>query len=108
MEDCTGAMGIYNLLFETLSCPRCGRSARVDLQFRIGLLDLIEYEPGDSIRWHGRGIRAPRERSPDGRYESEGWATCPSCHQDFVALVTVVEDVIQPSVVLPLGDAETP
>lgn len=101
-------MGIYNLLFETLSCPRCGRSARVDLQFRIGLLDLIEYEPGDSIRWQGRGIRSPRERPSGGCYQSEGWATCPSCNQDFVALVTVDEDVIQPSVVLPLGDAETP
>jgi hypothetical protein len=87
-------MSIYNYLLTQATCPWCSTASDIRATFRFGLRELTEYHVGDRLIWIGRGVRTPRERPPDGNFQSDAYAECPACGKDFWLLVTVRDDVI--------------
>ena len=87
-------MGTYNLLHTTASCPRCGTTGPVVVEFAFGLLDLRDYGLGDRIEWGTKGLRSPSRRPPGGDHDGEGYAECPRCGKDYWVRITVRNDAI--------------
>ncbi len=88
-------MGIYNILDADVECPVCGQSAEANIQFRLGWLDLNQYQLGDRLVWCRGGIHEPKTRPPDGNLEGEGVAECSNCHAEYWVIVRVVADTIE-------------
>jgi hypothetical protein len=87
-------MGSYNILHATTTCPRCGETGPVEIEFTFGQLDFHDYEVGDTIDWGVKGLREPRQRPVGGNFEGEGYVECPVCHKDYWVWITVRQDVI--------------
>ena len=82
-------MSLYNILFLTTTCPRCGIEAEMEAEFRFGLRELARYRIGDQVRWNGEGIKTPPTRPIDGNYDDEAYVVCPHCERDFWIIVSV-------------------
>lgn len=87
-------MSLYNILFLTITCPRCGTEAKVEAEFRFGLRDLSNYRLGDKLPWDGPGTKTPEQRPEGGNYNDEAYVVCPHCERDFWLTVSVRNDVI--------------
>ena len=84
-------MSMYNILYVSVDCPRCGAHVTVESEFRIGYLDLFEYQIGDVVKWFENGSDSAR-RPPGGNIDGEAYAQCPKCDKDFWLTVFVRND----------------
>lgn len=88
-------MGAVNLLFYEGVCPRCGFVGRLSAQIKLGNQNSEPYEMGEELRWHGEGSnRRIFQPSEAFNIAVRSWAECPSCHEWWFVLVTVVENRI--------------
>lgn len=87
-------MGMYNLLQCSVTCPHCGHSGNVEVEMKLGQLDLAEYRIGDRLAWSpGRSVeRGARPES--GTVDGDGYVECPVCGRDYFLVVQVISDRI--------------
>ena len=91
-------MSMYNWLYLSMKCPKCGRNISLKAEFRFGFLNLDTYGLEDTLRWtdeHGNGLRYPKNRPENGNYSDKAYAECPVCQKDFWLKVEVVSDIIK-------------
>ncbi|RPD39699.1 hypothetical protein [Chitinophaga barathri] len=82
-------MGTYNLLIAEVTCAHCGVKYDTRIQFKYGLLWLIEYQPGDTIqwdtsRWNGRYDAGSAALKKVKVYGSNELDECPLCNRKTV------------------------
>lgn len=91
-------MGIYNILIINEKCPACGVEDTIKVQFKMGYLDLIEYQLNDKIVWaHGLALhRSPHQDRPErGNYIGEGYILCEFCDFEYLINITIENDIIK-------------
>jgi hypothetical protein len=87
-------MGAFNTLGCDLTCPRCGWRGEMEVEFRLGLRDQIDYRLGDAITWAGGGRRKPLRRPEGGNEEAEGYVECPRCEKALWVTIGIRSDII--------------
>lgn len=88
-------MGAFNILKADLTCRHCKFHGEMEIEFKFGFLNLIEYRLGDELVWIGNRKSYPKKRPQDGHYIGEGYVECPNCHKDFWVIINVVSDKIE-------------
>jgi hypothetical protein len=72
-------MGAFNVLRAEATCPQCGNSPEVEVQFKYGSTWQREYAIGDVLSWGKNDIGEPTHE----RVVADGAAgPCPSCGYD--------------------------
>jgi hypothetical protein len=87
-------MSVHNLLRATVSCPRSGEVAEMEVELFFGEGGLIESRLGDHVQWQPRKSVKNGGRPDGGDLDGEGYAVCPICGLDFFLKVLVRADVI--------------
>ena len=90
------AMGTYNILQTSLTCPHC--ETRVDVQIEIffgNTLGMDTFAIGDQYRWVSGKAAQNGGRPEGGNLDGEGYTGCLQCGRDFFVTVLVREDRIQ-------------
>jgi hypothetical protein len=88
-------MGLFNLLYAQMRCPRCFTPAKMEIELFFGLKNQIRYQLGDELRWRGGKSVNNGGRPSGGKIDGEGYTECPTCGKDFFVRVIVRNDVIQ-------------
>lgn len=92
-------MGAYKEVRARLTCPSCGTTGEVDVQFKYGSAVHHRYRLGSALVWGANDAGVP------GRavVVADGEGRCPSCSwdEDWPVYVTIEHDVIR--AVLPAG-----
>jgi len=85
-------MGAFNEVYAELTCPRCGKSSFMVIQFKFGDTWQHEYRVGEKLKWGGNDVGSPDQRC----VLVAGLAgPCPFCDADGLECDVVVEfDVI--------------
>lgn len=87
-------MAMYNILIADLSCPHCQRQSRTPVNIYFGFCNLLQYQMGDRVQWVPRKQPQNGGRPPNGDLDSEGYAECAVCHQDYFVRVSVRADAL--------------
>src|SRR3954470_5887500 len=87
-------MALYNKLFVSMTCPRCGETVDVEVNAYFGYRQLIEYRVGDTCEWHPRRSPDHGGRPEGGNMDGEGYTECLRCRRDFFVRVLVRDDEI--------------
>lgn len=88
-------MGLYNVLeVDGIRCPCCDRVCSCRIEFRFGVIDLLEYHLGDELLWIGNRKSFPREKPKLNEWAGEGYATCNECESDFYVTILIVDNHI--------------
>lgn len=88
-------MGMYNYLYAEITCPICKQNSKMEIEFRIGYLNIDKYIIGDKIRWSDglkKGLKGKRPQ--DGNLIDEGYVVCEKCNHDFFVVITIKNDII--------------
>jgi hypothetical protein len=90
------AMGTYNTLQTSITCPHCSALVNVEIEMRFGnTLRMERFVIGDHYRWvSGRAVQNGG-RPEKGNFDGEGYTGCPQCRRDFFVKVMVREDKIE-------------
>lgn len=88
-------MGIYNKVFETLACPRCGSESRMEFDLYFGYRNLIEYNMGDRYEWVQTSSLKKGGRPEGGNLDGEAYTVCPVCERDFFAIAKIRNDILE-------------
>lgn len=87
-------MAAFNTLHAKLTCPRCGWCGEVEVEFRFGLRDQLNYRLGDRLTWAGGARGKPLRRPEHGDLDGEGYVDCPNCGKDYWVDIRVRDDVL--------------
>jgi hypothetical protein len=87
-------MGMYNTLYTTVRCPRCGNTSNMDIDCYFGRLDFIQYSIGDQVSWSEKDLWRGGGRPESGNHDGEGYTECAQCRKDFFVRVIIRDDTI--------------
>lgn len=88
-------MGLFNILETKLKCPRCGFESEMEVEFKIGYLDLQTYRLGDKLTWASGIAKCPHQKRPNnGNFIGEGYVECPNCKKDFWITINIQNDIL--------------
>lgn len=89
-------MSVYNTLHDApMTCPRCGRDGRMEVDLYFGYRQMLDFRMGDSYEWWPTGKEVDEGGRPaGGNLDGEGYAECPHCQRDFFVIVSVRHDKI--------------
>lgn len=88
-------MSLYNILYISLSCPRCGERVDTTVECKFGYVnEMRELMIGDRYPWRVRAQPQNGGRPKGGNVDGDGYMECPRCNKDSFLRVIVREDVI--------------
>ncbi len=87
-------MGLYNILFAKLKCPRCVKDSKFEIESYFGFKNQIDYKIGNKVQWFEGNSVKNGARPENGNIISEGYAECPLCGKDFFVNIFIENDII--------------
>ena len=83
-------MGLFNTVAATLTCPKCGVSSEVRVQFKYGQTWQYDYKLGERLRWG----KPQRGEAGCAEVVVNGVDICPACKDEWDLYVFVSHDVL--------------
>jgi uncharacterized Zn finger protein (UPF0148 family) len=86
-------MGLFNLVFGKMTCPRCGDTVDAEVETRLGYAHQAVLRVGERYPWNHPAM--PPCRPEGGNAVGDGYCVCPACGKDFFVNVLIDTDVIR-------------
>jgi hypothetical protein len=89
-------MGVFNVLkVFGKRCPKCNKEGDWRIEFKFGVVDLLEYHIDDKLIWKGYRTSIPKEAPIDREWCGEGFGECLLCLGGFWTTVIIRDNIIR-------------